>query len=81
MADNQKKDNKTNLVILDRPMISVETTEYKEVRITVIGMDGAMENIRQQELLFPLECARQVAEFLLQLAPPEDKQDKPVKAE
>ncbi|MFJ5445525.1 hypothetical protein ACIKP9_04720 [Methylobacillus methanolivorans] len=68
MADNQKKDNKTNLVILDRPMISVETTEYKEVRITVIGMDGAMENIRQQELLFPLECAEQVAQFLLQLA-------------
>lgn len=65
MADNQKK---ANMVILDRPMISVETTEYKEVRIIVIGMDGTMENIRQQELLFPLDCAEQVGQFLLQLA-------------
>lgn len=73
MADNPKKEakvNKANMVILDRPMISVETTEYQEVRITVIGMDGAMENIRQQELLFPLDCAEQVGQFLLQLAAP-----------
>ena len=65
MTDSRKN---ANMVILDRPMISVETTEYKEVKLTVVGMDAAMENIRQQEIVFPLECATQVAQFLQQVA-------------
>lgn len=65
MAEKQKQDN---MVILDRPMISVEKTEYHEVKITVVGMDGAMEKVNQQELLFPLECAEQVGQFLLKIA-------------
>lgn len=65
MADKNKPEN---MVILDRPMISVEKTEYHEVKITVVGMDGAMERVNQQELLFPLECAEQVGQFLLKIA-------------
>lgn len=65
MAEKRKPDN---MVILDRPMISVETTEYHEVKITVVGMDAAMEQIRQQELVIPLECAGQVGQFLAQIS-------------
>ncbi|MCB5184636.1 hypothetical protein LG201_05400 [Methylobacillus gramineus] len=70
MTDSRKS---ANMVILDRPMISVETTEYKEVKLTVVGMDAAMESIRQQEIVFPLECATQVAQFLQQVAGQQDE--------
>lgn len=56
------------LTILPRPQISVTLTSQLDVEISVIGISENNERIVMNEVVFPVECAREIGQALLKIA-------------
>ncbi len=60
MSDNRKG----GLVVADRPQISVELVDGQDIEITVSRIGDDFEKVDTQTVLFPAECAKDVAKAL-----------------
>jgi hypothetical protein len=58
---------KGGLVIADRPQISVELVDSVDVLITVSRISDDFASVETSEVVFPAECAKQVARAINKL--------------
>ncbi|AIS94747.1 hypothetical protein BTHA_2707 [Burkholderia thailandensis MSMB59] len=68
MSENKDQPLPLELLIEARPEIMVAPTSDGKVEIIVNSMDVDSQQVVREEVVFPLECAEQVAEALIALA-------------
>ncbi|KVP77512.1 hypothetical protein WJ92_02735 [Burkholderia ubonensis] len=68
MSENKDQPLPLELLIEARPEIMVAPTNDGKVEIIVNSMDVDSQQVVREEVVFPLECAEQVAEALIALA-------------
>ena len=68
MTENKNQQPPLELLIEARPEIMVAPTNDGKVEIIVNSMDEDSEKVVRGEVVFPLDCAEQVAEALIALA-------------
>ena len=68
MSENKGQLLPLELLIEARPEIMVAPTSDGKVEIIVNSMDVDAQQVGREEVVFPLECAEQVAEALIALA-------------
>ncbi|MGI0509069.1 hypothetical protein ABY44_39235 [Burkholderia sp. ZZQ-2] len=68
MSESKDQPLPLELLIEARPEIMVAPTSDGKVEIIVNSMDVDSQQVVREEVVFPLECAEQVAEALIALA-------------
>ncbi|HDV6327468.1 TPA: hypothetical protein RJR39_003561 [Burkholderia cenocepacia] len=68
MSENKDQPLPLELLIEARPEIMVAPTSDGKVEIIVNSMDVDSQQVVREEVVFPIECAEQVAEALIALA-------------
>lgn len=64
MADGNRKGG---LVISDRPQVSVELVENRDIEITVSRIGDGFDTVETTTIAFPVDCGKTVAKAILDL--------------
>lgn len=62
---HKKNEDVPSLVILPRPQISVELNQHDEIVINTASINDAFDGITHDEIVIPLESAKEVADAML----------------
>lgn len=82
MSENGEKVVSGGLVVAMRPQVSVELTSYGDVVISTASISDDFSKVEHNDVRFPAECAREIADELYRLAgatPVADNDDSPFK--
>ncbi|HTH76510.1 MAG TPA: hypothetical protein VL635_19115 [Trinickia sp.] len=82
MSENEEgKVISGGLVVPMRPQVSIELTSDGEVVISTASISDNFRDVEHNEVCFPVECAREIADELYRLAGvaiPQDEEKKSV---
>ena len=68
MSKDDEEIVSAGLVISHRPQISVELNSYGEIVISTASISDSFESVEHNDVRFPIECARDIADTLYRLA-------------